>query len=50
MKNISHKKKWNTRAVQLHMELPTPPLIKIEHDDKLDKYFVKLKLSRDPTS
>ena len=33
-----------------HVEPPTIPLIKEKHDDKSDKYFVKLKLRRDPTS
>ena len=37
-------------VVQVHVKPPPTPLIKIKHDDKLDKYFVKLKLRRDPTS
>ena len=35
---------------QVHVEPPPIPLIKIKHDDKSDKYFVKLKLCIDPTS
>ena len=50
MNNFFHKKKWNTGAEQLHVEPPPPPLIKIEHDDKSDKDFVKIKLCRDPVS
>ena len=34
----------------MHLEPPTTPLIKIKHDDKPYKYFVKIKLCRDPTS
>ena len=33
-----------------HMEHPPIPLIKETYIGKSDKYFVKLKLSRDPTS
>ena len=34
MKNVSHKKKWNVGLVQVHMEPPPIPLIKINHYDK----------------
>ena len=37
-------------VVQLHMDPPPIPLIKIKHDDKLEKDFVKIKLHRDLTS
>ena len=50
MKNVSHKKKWNTGLVQFHMD---PPLINLEkgkHGDKLENDFVKIKLHRDPSS
>ena len=47
MKNVSHKKSWNVGAVQVHVDPPTTPLIKIKHDDNSDKYFVKLELHRD---
>ena len=50
MKNIFHNKKWNVGVVQVHVEPPPISLIKIKHDDKSDKYFVKLKLLRDPKS
>ena len=50
MKNVSHKKKWNMGVVRLHMDKPPISLIKSKHDDKLDKYFVKIKLRRDTTS
>ena len=32
----------------MHMEPPPIPFVKIKHDDKSDKDFVKLKLRRDP--
>ena len=35
---------------QPHLDPPLIPLIKEKHDGKSDKYFVKLKLRRDPTS
>ena len=50
MKNVSHKKKWNTEVLQVHLDTSPTPLIKIKHNDKLDKNFVKLKLGRDTTS
>ena len=50
MENVSHKKTWNSEMTQAHVEHPTTPLIKIKHGDKSDKYFVKLKLRRGPTS
>ena len=50
MRNVSHKNKWNTGVVQLHMEPPPIPLIKVKHNDKLDKDFLTIKLRRDPTS
>ena len=37
-------------VLQVHVDSPQTLLIKIRHDDKLDKDFVKLKLRRDPTS
>ena len=50
MKNISHQKTWNSGLVQVYVDPPPIPLIKINHDDKLDKDFVKLKLCGDQTS
>ena len=50
MKNISQDKKWNAGTLQMYMEPPLIPLIKTKNDDKLDKYFVKIKLRRYPTS
>ena len=35
---------------QVHVEPPLTPLIKGKYDGTSDKYFVKLKLRRDPTS
>ena len=34
----------------MHVETPLIPLIKSKHGDKSDKYFVRIKLCRDPTS
>ena len=50
MKNVSHKNNWNQGAVQLHVEPPPIPLIKSKIDTQSDKYFVKIKLRRGPTS
>ena len=50
MKNISQHNKWNTGVVYLHMEPPPIPLIKSNHNNKLDKDFVKIKFRRDTTS
>ena len=50
MNNVSHNNSWNLGVTQPHMEPPHIPLIKIKHGDKSDKYFVKLKLRRGPTS
>ena len=48
--NGSHKNKWNMGVLHVHMDQPPIPLIKIKHDDNLDKDFVKLKLRRYTTS
>ena len=50
MKNVFHKKKWNSGTVQVHVDPHPVPLIKINNNDKSDKYFVKIKLHRDPAS
>ena len=50
MKNISHKKKWNAGTVQVHVDPPSIPIIKINNDDKLDVGSVKIKLRRNPMS
>ena len=39
-----------TGMTQPHVEPPPIPLSKENHDGKSEKYFVKLKLRRDPTS
>ena len=44
MNNVPHKNTWNSGMTQDHVESSATPLIKINHDDKLDKYFVNLKL------
>ena len=48
MKICFHKKKWNTGVAQVHVEPPTTLMIKSKHIGKWDKYFVKMKLHRDP--
>ena len=40
MNNVSHKKKWNTETVKVHVEPSLIPLIKIKNDDKSDKSVV----------
>ena len=50
MKNVSHKKIWRTGAVQINVDPPPIPRIKIKNDMKAGKYCVKIKLRRDPTS
>ena len=50
MKNISHKKIWRTGAVQINVDPPPIPRIKIKNDMKAEKYCVKIKLRRDNTS
>ena len=50
MKNASSKKGWMTKKKQPHIEPPPITLVKEKHDGKSDKYFVKPKLCRDPTS
>ena len=47
MKNVSHKKTLNAGVAQVHMEPPPFPMIRSKHNHKLDKDFIKLKLSRD---
>ena len=46
MKNVSLGNKCTTSVVEQHVEPPPTPLIKSNHGDNLDKYFVKLKLRR----
>ena len=41
---------WNAGVTQVHVDPRHTPLIKINHDDKSGKDFVKLNLCRDPTS
>ena len=50
MKNVSHKKGWKPGTNKAHVEPPPNILIKEIYNDKSDKYFVKIKLRRDPTS
>ena len=50
MKNVPHNKNWNTGTVHVHVDPPPIIPIKIKNNKKSDKYFVKIKLRRDPTS
>ena len=50
MKNVSHKKKWNTVTVQVHVDPPSIEPIKSKNYDKSEKYCVKIKLRRGTTS
>ena len=49
MQNVQYKNNCHAGTVQVHVEPPSIPLIKINKDDKSDKYFVEIKLRRDPT-
>ena len=49
-KRAPHKNKWKAGVVQVHVGPPSTPLIKIKHDDKLDKYFLNIKLCSNPKS
>ena len=44
MDNFSHKKTRNAGVMQVNVDPPPTPLIKINHTDKSDKDFIKLKL------
>ena len=46
MKNILYKKKWNTGTLQVHVEPPPTPLIKINNYEKSEKDCDKIKLCR----
>ena len=50
MNIFSHKKGWNSWMIQVHVKPPPIPLIIGKYDGKSEKYFVGLKLRRDPTS
>ena len=50
MKTVYQKKSWNLGITQVHEEPPPTPAIKVKYDDKSDKYSVKMKLRRNPTS
>ena len=43
-------KTFNQGAVQVHIQTLLIPLIKCKNDDKLDKYCVRIKFCRYPTS
>ena len=43
MKNVSHKKGWFNRLVQIIVDTRTITLIKSKLDANLDKYYVKIK-------
>ena len=46
MNKVSHKNKWNSVTVQVHVEPPLIQLIKSKNDEKLNEYSVKIKLRR----
>ena len=50
MNNVLHRKKWNATVIKQNAEPPPNPIIKIKHNDKSEKDFLKLTLCRDPTS
>ena len=50
MKNVLHHKNWNIVTVQLHVGTPPIPILESNNKYKLDKYCVKIKFRRYPTS
>ena len=48
MKNVFHKKLWISGEVQIHVELSTILLVKINLDMNSNKYYVDIKLSKKP--
>ena len=50
MKNFLHHKNWNIVTVQLHVVTTPIPILESNNKYKLDKYCVKIKFRRDPTS
>ena len=50
MKNVPRKKGWNNGEIKIHVDAPPITWVKINNDEKPDKYSVKIKLRRDPTS
>ena len=46
MKTVSHKKVWSRGAVQMHLDPPQIPLIKIKNNPKLYKDSVEIKLCK----
>ena len=50
MENVSSNKGWMNGVTHPHIETPTIPLMKETHNSKSNKYFIKLKLRRYPTS
>ena len=49
LNNVYHKNIWRTGAVQIHVEPPPTPSIKIKNDTKAEKNRVKIKWNRYPT-
>ena len=50
MKKVSRKKIWRTGAVQIYVGPPPIPSIKSNNYTIAEKYCVKMKLRRYPTS
>ena len=50
MRNVSLQEYMELRITQVQVETPLTSLLNIKHDDKYNKYFVKLKLRRNLTS
>ena len=48
MKYIYHNKRWLSGAVRIHADSPPTPLIKIEIGKNSEKYYIKIKLCRNP--
>ena len=41
---------WRAVALQIHVDTPMIPLIKIKLELKTERYYIKIKLHRNPTS
>ena len=50
MKNVTHKKSWRASEVEIHMGPPPITLIESKNDIKPERYRVKIKLLKYPTS
>ena len=50
MSEVSHKKKWNSVTVKVHVDPLPIPLIKSKNNEKYGRDSVNIKLCKDPRS